>query len=360
MATTVLIQQRTISALAGQTFYDIVTAVQDQGDLPDNGIFLTRIVDTNDPSRDEFARITSINDLVNFERDRTLAVLSGQNFFRAASFTKQYTNVTVANTAKGLVDGYVNDLVVAYQEFTTDFSTIGFVGPPVDYDVINFPLVSDSLKETLIADYETIRGQRVAKDAEIVTKQAECDSLSDDLAKLNDDKAFLLTLQEALVGLENSLTTVQSSFRTFVDGGDLLVGDVRAGIVAYEVDVLSSDVVIPGATSAAYFRDPDPNVADEVDEGTVIKKVRVYDTNANTARAAVEDLGAKFTLVSQKKDNITGLITQKDGDINLKQAEQGTCAEELNTLNQEQAQLVIQEQTALDAVLAVCPDYEAV
>lgn len=353
---TTVAQKRSIYSRGRSVVYEISSTVTQKGDLPDDGIFVYQIVQRNDAGQDKYTRVATVSDLLDYQTDRPTAVARGDEYFRNSAASIEYSNAQVAQTAVGLLDDLINNLVVNYITYSTEFSTDAELGPPAEHALTTFPLAAASLKESLINDYETVVTQREDKEAEIVVKTAGCSSLAAELAQLESERTQITDIRMATVGLKSLFTPLASQLTTFFTGTDLAVGSVENGITAFEADIVAGSVTIT-ATSRAFFRDPTPGSIGETNEGIIPPILDSLTSSTALAKAALNALLNQETLVDQKIAAFDALLVSKDIQIDAKRTESETCSEEFAVLNQELSTLVLAEATALAAVQAVCPDY---
>lgn len=354
----VLKEKREIVRRGASNIYSISAYVSDVGNLPDGAVFVYEILLAQNPAVDKFVRVASVNDLVTLRSDRILAISDNAKFYRARGLTVEYTNLSVAITAQGLIEGYVNDLVVAYEGFSTNFSTAGLPGPPADYATITFPLVEDALKAALIDQYLTVRAQRIAQEEAIAAKTVACDALSAEISVLGSQTATLSTIRDAVSGLLLRTQNVQVHLVTMLNDAEEMSAIARAGIAAYEDDVTNA-YIDASAGSRVYFRDPDPDSILETNEGSLIAAVREHDARIEVSHALVEKLGLQRLALQNAIGIVDGQLTTLATTTTTTQANANTCGSELTVMNQVLTALQASEQSALDSVLDVCPDYQA-
>ena len=92
LAVTTISSSRNVVRIDDVQKFRIVTICTAAGDLPDAGIFVQQIMDSDDPAEDEFDRVSEIVDLEDYLNDRTAAVAAGDDYWRSNLLVKFYTD----------------------------------------------------------------------------------------------------------------------------------------------------------------------------------------------------------------------------------------------------------------------------
>lgn len=147
MAFTQLDSSRNKVSIDSVQWFRIVTVCIAKGDLPDPGLFVYQIHDSDDPAKDAFVRVSEIVDFDLFSDDRPTAVAAGDEYWRSYLLTKFYTNIQVADAAKTAIPDRVDELATDYNLYIDDFETSS--------EIVNLPSGEDTLLQSLNADYNT-------------------------------------------------------------------------------------------------------------------------------------------------------------------------------------------------------------
>lgn len=198
-----------------QTFRITVQCV-DKGPMPDTHLFLMEIVDPDDPQRDVFTRIVQLADLdalnvdpdePGYKSDRSAAIASGKIYWRADAFTKDYTDLNLAEQADIAISDRLNTLVTDFSTFDASFKTSPEESkyyPSADQNTI------DALKAAYATAYDayttaqatqaTAQTALTTADANLTTAQTALDDWSD----------FQESMQSSLTYLTNAQASLQS------------------------------------------------------------------------------------------------------------------------------------------------------
>ncbi len=338
-----------IYSVDAQSLYKVAVTVQDRGDLPDNGIFVYQIIDNGAPSQDRYVRVASVSDYVDIPRDRVSSINTGGRYYRSSTFTKEYENVRVADVAQGLVKGYVNELVEQYAIYLTDFNTSS---------VVPFPLVTDSLVESLKAEYETSLLNVSLQEAVITAKKDECTALSSTLSSLISERDSLQLTSDALSGLRGFMTLAVTDWNALLMSSELLTDSVESATVAVTADRVTGEVKTTATATLSLLWDPDPTSIGETGEGILPGLLRDFSTARARVTATVAGLNTKARLVDAQ---ILTINTRLDILISFSVPSAttalGTCQEEEAAATQSLATMKVARDAALAAVFVVCPTY---
>jgi hypothetical protein len=237
-----------------QTFRITVQCV-DKGPMPDTHLFLLEIVDDNDPQQDVFTRIVQIADLDSlntdpdepgYKSDRSSAIASGKGYWRADTFTKDYTDLQTAEAAVLAISDRLNALSTDVATFDDSFKT----SPEQDKF---YPSADQSTIDALKAAYETSYTAYEDAQTTLVTTQTTLTTAETTLASsttaLEDWTNFQEAMQTSLdylIGAQaglNSLAVVYG--KNFLADVDKFIEDYKHYFPRYQtraIELTLSDV----------------------------------------------------------------------------------------------------------------------
>jgi len=358
MTTTVALQRRTtVVGAYGGAEYAIETYVSDRGDLSDSGVFLMEIVSETDPTQDVLARVASVADLSTYVMDRVVAVRGGSRYFRASVVRVSYTDLNVAKTAVDVMEDFINRLVTAVQSFNTDFSTSNELGPPLEYATLEFPLIDDAIEARLVGDIETAAAGVVSVESSITAQEAQCAVYRAEISSITAQVQELRSVETLLNDLANQVNTSVASLSSLITQGEAMAADLDAGIDAYQIDVVSKGLSTPANPSYDYFYDPDRSVTDGGD-GSTAQLLDPFITALHTGSSDLTALSRKTSLLASAESSIQGQISIKESDLSTTEASAEACASQKRVLDGDLTRAQLDLQDAIDALIAVCPDYD--
>jgi hypothetical protein len=170
MASTVIESVRNVVSVDDVQKFRIVVVCTAKGDLPDPGVFVHEILDSDDPAKDEFDRVAEIIDFETLLHDRVAAVRAGDTYWRSYLLTKFYTDIQVADAARVAIPDRVDELVTGYATYVNPF-----LNPS---DIVNLPTGEDTFLQGLNTAYNTAYdnyGEAVATEAEASTAKVAAD-----------------------------------------------------------------------------------------------------------------------------------------------------------------------------------------
>jgi hypothetical protein len=327
--------------------YQIEMSVTDRGEVPDEGFFVMRIVNVDDPKQDELERVAGVGDLYEWSLDRPTALLSGQDFYRTSAVTKFYPDIEDAVTAKDFLAEQANKLVDDYILYDTQFRA-----SPTP-ETFQFPTADVGVLTPLIEDYVAKTAEVDAQQVLVTAKTAECALLDTDYQvalQVRDDQQAAL---DALLRTQTSINAAHSAMTAFDLAGTNLSTDVVAALVAWEANRAAMSPPTEVGLMDDNLLDDTPGPA-----GTLWSEyyngftpaVLAFNTALQVAAADVTEIGVQVGMQTANRDAAQATV---DASLTAKE----TCAQEettmtsvLDTLQQEQTQL-------LADIIALCPAY---
>lgn len=188
--------------------FQLDVAVTAKGDLPDENLFVINIQDLYDPKEDLFARVTNVDDLEELTTDRTTAVNNNTLFYRVKNWTFYYDNIDTAKNAKDVLKSRIDELVIDWRTYQTDFEATSEVTehPRVDTDVYN----------TLIDTYELMLGaEQTAKE----TRDTAKDEYDEAVVDAADAATTLSDAETAWENCKTSKAWFQALYDAMKEGG---------------------------------------------------------------------------------------------------------------------------------------------
>ncbi len=313
---TIVRQERHVEYVGPNTQKFVITsslAWGDIGSFPHPFVFVYTINDRFDPKADTFARITTLADLTTLPkgRDAALAASTGVGVeYLTTAATVSYADLATAVTAEKAFKDRLSQLV---SDWTTYSGT--FVATPTA-EAVTLPLVSATTKAALIAAYRTAKQNRyslqvaaqAAQDAQTAA-QAKHDELAADVTTLQTQSAALAAAHSALSNARVDLAALEAATSAFVG----TTSEDKTAILAAL------------ATAAA-------------DEATIAQRISEANDAANAASSA---LSAKQSALATSTTALTTAVTA------------------YTVAQQQLADAQTTETAALNAVLAVCPDFDS-
>ena len=341
MANTVGLQKRIARVTDLMAQYVVETTITDRGDLPSQALFVMQIVDETDPKQDELLRAATVADLIDLEQDRPTALLRGQTLFRAVTTTKTYDDVNAARAAALFLEEKLNELVVEYQTYLTDF-----VADPGE--TLTFPMADAGILTPAIEAYTAKRDERIAQEAAVTDKTAECATITAELAvlqtRVDELEQCVETLDIASAGLNDCVTALRDA-----DAEQQATAGIVSALLAQYVVSRPSIGATPQGELDVYLQTPGGTLYDNYNSAQVPQLAE----NATRISAA----SARLLDVNTRLAQTRAALTAAQADLTSKEAEKSTCAVELTAAQGVLEDLERQEQALLDEVIALCPDY---
>jgi hypothetical protein len=284
--------------------------------LPHLNVFVILVADVDDPTEDALARVANLADLTLVPIGRAAGIaapgVNGIEYLSTAT-TVTYETLETANDAAVAFRDRVNALITAWITFRTEFNAP--TPTPAQYIL---PVVDPSQKQALIDAYSLAKQSTYQKQLQ----KTEADAA---LTRAQTDYTYKQNLVTGATALVSGATLTQSDFTTTVGQfGTLLV----AGNTFYSLN--------PAGTGFAAFA-------------------------AALATATLQQSAMTTFLV-----NSAGLVTDATNYNSARITDASTAntavtAAQLDQTTKTQllASAVVLEATALAAVLAVCPDFDA-
>lgn len=339
MADTTGEQLRVAIVEVGVAKYKVTTSVLASGDLPDQGAFLVEILETADPKRDKLARVCEVADLFEWSLNRNTALINGDPYYRAFTWTEYYSNITNAINAKDFFQESINNLVTAYQDYLTLF-----LADPAE--ALTWPTPNLGVLTPLINSYNT-KVQEVAAQQEVVTEKiAECAEIDLDLTAAQTSASVaadaLLVVDDAIAGLEQAqaaMSTFEADSLTIQPGLELVFAAWDAEDPGVGVTLLEAQLEIGsglrGNTEGA--------------SGWFVDLI--------TFSNALATLNAKKMAIDNQRVTLNGQKTAADALVTTLTTSKATCAAELAAEQATLLELEAQRDALLTQILALCPDF---
>jgi len=316
----VLRQERHVELVPGANELFVITnelfSAVLPNELPHLNIFVISVADVDDPTQDTLARVANIADLTLLPIGRDAGILApgpnGIEWLSQAS-TSAYDTLETANDAAVAFQDRVNALIEGWISFRTVFNAPD--PTPASYTL---PRVDPSQKEALIAVYAA------AKQAGYTQLQVK-NAADATLLAVQADYTYKQSLVTGIQTVFTDATKVQGELATVITQfGTLLT----AGNVFYAAN--------PGGVGATTFA---AAIALATGQQAAMPG---YNTDANTLVADVTSYQ-----VARQNDVINAATA-----VGTAQSDQISQQQLLTAANATTA-------TALAAVLAVCPDFDA-
>ncbi len=312
-------QERHVELVSGAAQSFVITSRLISATVPDElphlGVFVLAVADVTDPKADTLARVAMLADLTTLPLGRSAGIATpGPNGieFLSAITTNSYTTLETANDAKTAIQDRVSALIVDWETFRTQFNA-----PTPTPAIITVPVAGTSQKTTLINAYT------VAKQARY---QAQIDKANADAAftRAQTDYTYRNGLVTAVAAMLAEASSTQGNFTNVVTQfGTLLT----AGNAFYAANT--------GGTGAATF----------------LSAL----TTATSQQAAMPGfLTTASQLVTDLANYQSARVTDAATASTALTAAQSTQITKTQTLVSAQTT----ETAALNAVLAVCPDFD--
>lgn len=273
-----------------QTFRITVQCVN-KGPMPDTHLFLMEIVDEDDPQQDVFTRIVQLADLDSlntdldepgYKSDRSAAIASGKSYWRADAFTKDYTDLALAEQADIAISDRLNALVTDFSTFDASFKT----SPEEDK---YYPSADQSTIDALKAAYETAydtyvaaQTAQVAADTALTTSEA---TLVTAQTALDDWSSLQEAMQASLTYLTNAQAALSSLAATegknFLTDADKFIEDYKDFFPKYQKRAIELTLDSAGYVDLT-VDDVGAIVSDTPGGGTSSGTLIAFDNDAHT------------------------------------------------------------------------------
>lgn len=287
--------------------------------LPHLFVFVLKIVTRDDAKDDTLARVARIADLTSLPQGRAagLASASGTNIeYLATSVRLAYNTLNEGLDAKTAIKDRVNLLITDWIDYQANFNA-----PDPTPEAITLPTVDPSQKSALIAAYKAAKEDRYDKQLE-----------------KTDADAALTQANNTYIAANAAVASVQG----FVTNANTVSSEMVTVSAAFTALKASGDTFLPLASCAAAPDKATFQSALNTGAAQIIAN-GMYQTDA-AALASGLSTYLNSTLVPAK--------TAAQAALTTAQATQITKAQELVS-----AQAL--EASALAAVIAICPDFQA-
>lgn len=287
-------------------------------ELPHVSVFVLTVNDVSDPKQDTLARVANIADLTSIPigRDAGIAAPSADGIqYLSASATVSYETLEVANDAAVTFQDRVNALVEGWILFRDEFNA-----PDPTPALYTFPRGDATQKEVLIAAYKAAKQDRYQKQ----------------LAKTEADAALTRAQVDYTYkqGLISDINTIVAKATTNTSEMSLLKAALDSLLSAGQAFYVAASGTPPSALEKSTFQAA-------LASATTSQAAAVgYLTDAAALAAAVT--AYQSDLISDAAAASTALTAAQADQI---------------TKTQLQTSALATETAALQAVLAVCPDF---
>ena len=325
MAGTQVRMDRSTIVVNGTNKYQITASCILKGTLPDVYIFLLNINDVVDPKNDTLARVIDVADITSYLDDRDDAIANADTLFRSYSVTLVFDNIDTANAAQKELKSRINTLVNNVDTFLDEFETAN------RGEVVVYPTVDPSEKQARIDVYEAseapVTAAEEARDEHIV----ECNALETELGYLD------LRISDAQTDY-NALSPIQAT----IAASSIVYGSVYSTIGAERTLIRNYN-----STSSATPAEQANIEAQLVGMDAQLTAFGTNNTQLSAANAqllsAVSSVQARLTTLNAERTTLVSDLNK----CNLKAIELQAAVDAARAARN----------TALAAVLEVCPDY---
>jgi hypothetical protein len=313
-------QERHVELVTGANEQFVITSLMVSATIPDQlphlNVFVVTIVDPDDPKQDTLARVARIADLTTIPIGRTAGIITpgptGPEYL-AASSTNFFDTLETGNDAAVAFKDRVNQLIEDWITFRTEFNAPD--PTPAQYIL---PVVDPSQKAALIEAYALAKQDAYQK--QLIKTEADAE-LTRTQADYTYKQSLLPDLDTAVASAgvnENEMLAVISSFSSLLTSSNIFYSANTGGVGA-----AAFLTAIQLATTAQTTQSGYP-----ADTAALTALINNYRTLRQTDAAT-----SSTNLTTAQSDQIT-------------KTQQLTSAQVLET-------------AALNAVLAICPDFDA-
>lgn len=316
-------QERHVELVSGANEAFVITNLMVSALVPDElphvSVFVLTVNDVSDPKQDTLARVANIADLTTIPvgRDAGVAAPSADGIqYLSASATVSYETLEVANDAAVAFQDRVNALVEGWILFRDEFSA-----PDPTPALYTFPRGDSTQKEVLIAAYKAAKQDRYQK-------QLDKDEADAELARAQVEYAYRQGLVSAIEAIDTKAATNTTEMSTLKAGIDTLLSASNTFYAA------ASGTPPSGAEKTAFLA--------AITTATTMQSVGVgYMADAAAMEAQIDTYrSSRVTEASAANDDL--IAAQSDA----------------TTKTQQLTSALATESAALQAVLAVCPDFD--
>lgn len=311
-------QDRYVELIGGSTESFVITnemySASIPAELPHLNVFVLQVIDVTDPKQDVLSRVASLADLTTTPIGRDAGIsspTSSGTFYLSTTVTVKYATIETANDAAKAFRDRVSALVSSWTSYDTTF-----VAHPVPATYI-LPLVDTSQLTALINTYTIAKQDRYQKQIAKADADAALLRAQNDYTYKQSLLPNAIVVTNGAIQVQTNLGTVITQFAALKSAGDTFYNNNLAGTGA------------PAFKSALDLA------------GTQYGSMPGYNTNAaNHYSDASNYQAARQTDVN---NSATSLATAQSTQITATQALTSAQATEV---------------AALNAVYAVCPDFD--
>lgn len=286
-------ETRTVIFVNGVQTFRITVQCTDRGSFPDTHLFLKKIVDADDPQQDLFVRIVELADLDELNSDpdepgykpnRESAISAGQQYWRSSSFTKDYTDIEVADQARTAISDRLNTLVADFETYSSAFEASS--------ETLSYPSADQTTIDSLKAAYNTAYTAYQSAQSDVTSKQSALTEAEDDLSdaetSLNQWSVFkdkVDALFTNALAVHGAFSTFASSYaKTFISCVDTFTEDYTHYFPRYQEQLLELKL------DASWKRDlDDDDVGKAVTDGSNSGVLVGYDNDNETILVTPDD-----------------------------------------------------------------------
>ena len=326
MAGTQIRQDRQIVAVAGVNKYEILVTCTLAGTLPDTGIFLLQLTQSDDPKDDTLVRVCDVTDFDTYLSDRNTARTNDATYWRSAELRLQYDDADTANAAYKEIISRINALVSNQDVHIEEFET------PAEGEYTNFPVADPSDSAALVAVYEDAKTARETAEVARDAKQVECaNEYQKDLEVTQERHLEAQTDLESVLEFEGQFSGLQNAYISIVANIQNYVSSIR--------------VIVQGSSATATEKQRVEN------DLIAVEAILTQMTAHNTTYAQA------LTLVSTFRGTLQARVSTLATQINTLTVQLNQCNVALAQLQSAVDAARAVENEALTNVVAICPDF---
>lgn len=330
MSTMTTVQQdctSTVDAL-GVLVFKIVTSVTfvKEGDLPSAEIFVYQIVANADPKSDVFLRIATLADLSSLPRGRENALQASVTYYLSSSFSIQYSDITVATEAKGLVRARIDQLIADWILAQSSFYN------PTTFEL---PAVESTVIEAAKSEYYAAKTTKVAADVAVLAAldavaaaQAAATTANDSMTAASDRRSECVLQNSSLGAAVDATAALKQS-----------CNDVIGQMVPVYENI--GDPPVSTLTHYTLLKAPHDTFVGAVGSETATSSLT---TLSDSMGSSCADRGTELNSAATAKTSADRAVATAQTDAQSAQAEATAAAAALDK--------------ALVKVLAYCPTFD--
>lgn len=345
MLPTYALKRNTAQTKTGDVVYRIEVLVTDRGELPDAALFVSEILDREDPKQDRYVRVATPGDLRLITQSRAVAIRQRSARYRSMSMQKEYASVTDANTAASFIEERLNALVVEYQTMLGTFLTLDSDGDSI-WKTLVFPSASVGVLRPKIEAYESLAAQLDALKETQLNKVSSCAELGDAYTAALSARTRAQANLTALQAAEGAAQAVLAELL------QLNAQTATLRTLSSEISTLWTDDIRTSAGLEVSKRDAG-------DVYLLQPSGSLPTTLANTPLATYQAniLSTKINAISADVALAAIWLSDTDAGVATALAAKEKCAGDLVTLQSQVDTLTRERDEALERVRALCPSY---